>query len=186
MPSDAVIFVGPELWKAIPSFEGKYEASTAGRIRRIGSGHGVVCGRILKQGEHACGYLTVSLHKENRGHMFLVHRLIALAFIGPWADAMEVNHKDGDKRSNRPDNLEYVCRQANIDHAVATGLIQNKGEKNMQAVLTEEQVVSIRDNYTEGGYRNGGRGYKSLAKEFGVDWGTIRNIVKRRIWKHVA
>ncbi len=171
--------------RPVVGYEGLYEVSSEGAVRRCGTGRGVVRGRMKRQTAHPMGYLALTLYRDNRAKSVLVHRLVAEAFHGS-LDGGEVNHKDGNKRNNRADNLEIVTRQQNIDHAVAMGLIDNKGEKNSQARLTAEDVVTIRKLYTKGGYQNGGIGYKGLAKRFGVSWGTIRSIVQRRIWGHVA
>lgn len=157
-------------------------------VRQVRVGHGAtrtVRSRTKAQTPHPCGYWAVSIQKDDTAATFLVHRLVAAAFIGPLGAGDEVNHKDGNKRNNRASNLEIVTRQENIDHAVNTGLIANKGEGNSQAVLTAEQVIKIRSLYTQGGYRNGGFGYKAIAKKYGLPWGTIRNIVKRRTWQHI-
>jgi len=128
---------------------------------------------------------VVALQRANKSTRFFVHRLVAAAFISPICKPMEVNHKDGNKTNNRLSNLEIVTRQWNIDHAVRTKLIDNKGMKNSQAVLTDELVMEIRNSYTRGGIWNGGKGYKALAKQYGVKWGTIRDIIKRQNWAHV-
>jgi len=52
------------------------------------------------------------------------------------------------------------------------------GPGNSMAKLTEKEVLAIRSAYPE-------KGYKTLAKEFGVDWSNIRNVVKRRTWVHI-
>ncbi len=67
------------------------------------------------------GYVQVRLSTgsgDARGRqVFSVHRLVALAFI-PNPDGLpEVNHKDGNKSNNHVDNLEWVSRRENIEHA---------------------------------------------------------------------
>lgn len=146
----------------------------------------MVRGRLKRLSNHSHGYLAVSLHSGNKDRMFLVHRLVVAAFIGPIPPKMEVNHKNGNKKDNRVENLEIVTRQCNIDHAVATGLINNKGSRNMRAVLSEQQVQEIRNAYTEGGKWKGGKGYKALAKIYGVSWTSIRQVIKGRTWRHLA
>lgn len=51
-----------------------------------------------------------------------VHRLVATAFCAKPPNADVVNHKDGNPRNNRADNLEWVTQQENCQHAQATGL----------------------------------------------------------------
>lgn len=60
------------------------------------------------------GY-RVDLWKDGRPHTFLVHRLVADAFIGNFIDTkMTVNHKDGNRYNNNVDNLEWLSREDNI------------------------------------------------------------------------
>ena len=54
----------------------------------------------------------------------LVHRVVAATFFGR-NDLLIVNHKDGNTRNNRPENLEYVTHRENTIHAYNTGLIKN-------------------------------------------------------------
>lgn len=177
--------VDPPEWRSVVGYEGVYEVSDAGDIRRIGKGRGVAQdGRLRRLASHQCGYFAVTLYRGGRVSGFLVHRLVAEAFIGRVAD-MEINHIDGDKRNNHVANLEIATRQANIDHAVATGLIASKGECNSQSVLSADRVREIRGRYVQGGRRCGGMGYKALAVAYGVSWGTIRDIIKRKIWQHI-
>lgn len=168
--------------------DGRYEVSDRGRVRALarraavrGGATRSVRSRIVTLGRHAQGYVVASLQHDNASRAFLVHRLVAAAFIGAIPRTAEVNHKDGDKANNSAGNLEIVTRQENIDHAVRIGLIDNKGERNAQAKLTGEQVQEIRSLY-----QAGGAGYKSLGKRFGVSWGTVRDIIKRRAWRHLA
>lgn len=185
--SPAELAENPKNWRSVPGYEGEYEISDTGQIRSLDRramvGHGAtrsVRGRLVTQSAHQHGYVVVSLQRDNKSRVFLVHRLVAMAFLGAIPEESEVNHKDGDKRNNAVGNLEIVTRQENIDHAVRTGLIDNKGEKNATSRLTTCQVREIRSLH-----RDGWGGYKALGKRFGVPWGTVRNVVKRRTWGHV-
>ena len=169
-----------ERWRAIKGYEGYYEVSSLGRVCSLHSGHGKTPGRLKKLSDHARGYKFVKLHRRDGScRAPLVHRLVVEAFIGPIPDGYEVNHIDGDKRNNCVTNLEIVTRQQNIDHAVATGLISNKGERNSQSKLTAEQVREIRDRHRRG------VAYGSLAKEYGVSVSLVRQIVNRLVWSHL-
>jgi hypothetical protein len=104
--------------------------------------------------------------------------LVAEAFLGPKPAGRTVNHKNGEKTDNRPENLEYVTRSENQHHAYETGL-QGRGQKHGRAKLTNEQVREIRRRFDNGENRT------RMGKEFGVSQGLISQIGNRRIWKHI-
>lgn len=80
--------------------------------------------RFLKPCTSNSGYLMVNLCVSGRSHIKTVHRLIASAFI-PNPDNLEfVNHKNEDKRDNRPENLEWVTRSQNVRYG--TGIERRK------------------------------------------------------------
>jgi len=79
--------------------------------------------------EYAGGYLRVGLRGAGRQTTVLVHRLVAEAFLGHCPTKLEVNHKNGHKRDNRRENLEYATHQENMAHAAALGLMA-KGLRN--------------------------------------------------------
>jgi len=113
-----------ELWKDIPGYEGKYQASTYGRIKSLEretlwksrSGKPFlrkVPSRILKPGQYCkCGHVSVILGRGTPGKP--VHQLILLAFIGPPSNGMEVLHNNGNPKDNRLCNLRYGTRRENI------------------------------------------------------------------------
>lgn len=173
-----------EIWRVIVGWEGLYEVSDQGRIRRIGIGRGASPGKILHPHLQNAGYHAICLYRNNVAHNRLIHRLMAEAFIGPIPEAHEINHLDGVKTHNVLPNLAIVTRRENMLHASAAGLAY-RGSLNGQAKLTKEDVLAIRNAYIQGGYRAGGLGYKSLGHQYGVSWELIRAIIKRRIWKHL-
>lgn len=119
-----------EEWRPVVGFEGLYEVSSLGDVRRIGpaakTGHGrgggAVIGRHVRKHMIPGGYWHVQLWRKGGPKTLLVHRVVAAVFIGPLPDGKEVNHLDGDKANNAATNLEYVTRSENMQHAYRTGL----------------------------------------------------------------
>lgn len=125
-----------EIWKDIPSFEGFYQASDMGRIRSVDriitykdGRKGLYKGQIIKQRIGKVGYLMLSVSVGSKIKTFTVHRLIALAFIPNPENKPEVNHKNGKYIDNKLENLEWVTPKENTQHAIRTGLINNRGSK---------------------------------------------------------
>ena len=65
------------------------------------------------------GYASVRLPDKN----YLVHRLVATAFIPNPENKPQVNHKDGNKRNNSAENLEWATAEENMHHASISGLL---------------------------------------------------------------
>jgi hypothetical protein len=106
------------------------------------------------------GYYKVDLYDDGIGHSKSIHRLVAEAFISNPDNKPDVNHKDGNKLNNSVENLEWVTKSENIQHAYRTGL--NKphptygmlGKKNpnggrhgrkVRIVETGEEFNSVKD-----------------------------------------
>lgn len=104
-----------EIWKPIPG--SRYEASSLGRIRSPR-------GNILKPQKHPMGYhmVAVSLEGDATVKSYTVHRLVALAFLGPRPDGLDIAHGNCIKTDNRPSNLRYATRSENIQDSVILGL----------------------------------------------------------------
>jgi hypothetical protein len=73
---------------------------------------------------NAAGYVQVGLSKNNKVKHFLLHVLVAKAFIDNPENKEFVNHKDGNKQNNDIINLEWVTNSENIRHAIDTGLLK--------------------------------------------------------------
>lgn len=119
--------VTAEHWRPVVGFEGWYEISSIGRVRRVGRGKAARVGRILRPAVNHPGYLYVHLSRHNVQRNVSIHRAVAEAFIGPCPTGMELNHKDCDKKNNRPGNLEWVTRSRNTQHAHDNGCFKRGG-----------------------------------------------------------
>lgn len=120
-------------WKDINGYEGLYRVSSDGDVMSLDrvfiNSYGkkrFTKGVLLKNIKHPKGYSYVTLSKEGFCKRFLVHRLVAQAFIDNKENKPEVNHINGDKSDNRLDNLEWVTGSENISHAIEKRLIVRK------------------------------------------------------------
>jgi len=160
-----------EIWKDIPSLEGKYQASNLGRIK---SKRG-----ILKLCIPKCGYPVVGMPNNK---ITKVHRLVAISFIPNTETKPFVNHKNGIKTDNRIDNLEWCTHKENKKHASENGLV-SRGINCHLSKITENQVIQIRKKHSETLSNKGFR--KKIASEYQLSVSTITRIVNRKIWKHL-
>jgi hypothetical protein len=82
------------------------------------------------------GYVKVSYWIDGKVEYILMHRLVYIVHVGPIADGMTINHIDGDKFNNRPENLEAVTFLENMRHAYSNGLIDidYRAERMRQSV----------------------------------------------------
>ena len=100
------------------------------------SSHGRICnpfGVISFGSVLPSGYFKVKMCEEH----FFVHRVAALAFIGPPPSegAWQVHHKDGNPGNNHISNLVYVTHSQNISHSYATGTRRCHGPIHAKPVV---------------------------------------------------
>jgi hypothetical protein len=92
---------GVEIWADIPGYEGWYEVSNLGRVRRIRSGGQSFAGRILAPLVDDAGYRYVTLSRDGQAKPHFIHRLVLRAFRGePVSAAAHGRHDNGDKSNN--------------------------------------------------------------------------------------
>ena len=128
-----------EIWKPVPidGFGSYYSISNLGDVRseprviiRKNGVKNTVQERILRPNLSGHGYLSVMLNGEAQRKRFLIHRLVAKAFIeNQEPEAKEVNHINGNKTDNRAANLEWCTSKENKAHAIKNGL-WTKGKAN--------------------------------------------------------
>lgn len=125
-----------EIWKPITGYEGLYEVSNKGRVKRLERAIVDSIGRkrhlrerILKNSLKSCGYIYVNLYNGDKR----VHRLVAEAFIPNPENKPEVNHKDEVKTNNCVENLEWVTAKENA----------NFGTKNVRVAKANRNHVAL-------------------------------------------
>lgn len=109
-----------EIWKDIKGYEGLYQVSNMGRVKAINKE------KTLKLIKCTNGYLKIGLYKNRKPKTFLVHRLVAQAFIDNTKKYPCVNHKDENKTNNYANNLEWCSIKQNNSY----GNRSNKAIKN--------------------------------------------------------
>lgn len=169
--------LGSEIWrKCICGNDEMFaEISTYGNLRRSDNHEAIEGGYIDPD-----GYIRIMLPGPKKMHFLRVHRLVAEAFIPNPENKLEVNHKNDIKTDNRVENLEWVTRQENIDHAISMGFSALRGEENGNSKFTEEDVRKVCVLLEEG------MRPKLIADKLGVTIGVITAIKGRKIWTHVS
>jgi transposase len=163
-----------EEWRQIPGWGEKYQVSNLGRVRSRAHGAWKLMNLPIK----STGYPNASFRHNGKQKKVTVHILVALLFLGPRPDGMVINHKDGNKLNNTPENLEYVTIAENNTHARITGLARLDGENNPMAKLTGSQVADVLERLP---YQS----QREIAEMYGVHAGTIQAIASGRNWKHL-
>jgi len=168
-------------WKLIPSLK-RYEASNTGLIRNAKTL------QILKFQNDIHGYYILTCRPEPKHQVNVrVHRAVAEAFLGKCPDGLVVNHKDGNKKNNNIENLEYITSSENNQHAYDIGLkvanmdqVIKKGDEHYNSQITEQQAIEILKFHYRTGF-----GCRKVAKFFGVSRGVTGNLLANRSWKHI-
>ena len=143
-----------EIWKDIPNYEGYYQVSNLGRVRKFNNErlrslfYKRELFKIHKQRVNSHGYYIITLRKENEIKTFSVHKLVAMAFLNhiPCGMKLVVNHKNFDKLDNRVENLEIVSNRENANRkhikssSEYTGVIVNK--KRINSFISKIKIKS--------------------------------------------
>lgn len=173
-----------ETWRDIAGFEGHYQASSIGRVRSVtryveirDGRRRLIKGRILRPAKGPNGYLHFQASVSAKATTLSVHRAVAAAFVPNPLGLPLVNHVNGVKSDNRPENLEWCTSPTNIAHALDTGLRADFGEFSHYSKLTIDDVKQIK------ALRAQGMSYSKLASKFSVSVSNIRLIVKDITWQ---
>src|SRR5699024_3039426 len=164
-----------EEWKPVVGYEGLYEVSNMGRVKRLGrkvkASYGSTQYRpemILKHWVHNDGRYCVTLRKNSKKKNKRINILVAEAFIGERPEGYHVCHISGDYTDNNLSNLRYdTVRENSIDH-------YRQGSKGPNGKLSIEQVLEIRKLYATGDYT-----HRELGKKFNTAPTNIGMIINK-------
>ena len=166
-----------EIWKDILGYEGLYQVSNSGKVKSL-SFNRTNKSRILKNAITR-GYVHITLFFKNKRKVTRIHRLVGTHFVPNPENKPEINHKDGDKTNNNDWNLEWVTSYENSIHAIHTGLSSTFGENVHTSKLKSTDIPIIFMRY------NQGHRVVDIAKDYNISDTSIRDIIKRRKWKHI-
>lgn len=169
-------------WRPVVGYEGLYEVSEHGDVRRLGGTPKCWKTRVLTPYIHeASSWPRVSLARDGTHKDFRIHALVAQAFLGvvpvghESGESIQVDHIDGNKWNNDYRNLEYVTLKENHARARALGL-SPRGERCGSAKLTAAVVREIRAMPAA---------QHIVAAVYGVSQMTVSLIKRKLIWKHI-
>ena len=134
------LYICIEEWKDVPGYEGLYQVSNTGRVKSLNY-HNTGEDNYMKPEKLKRGYLRVGLSKNNKRVRFLVHRLVAEAFIPNPHNLPQINHKDENPENNSVDNLEWCNAKYNANY----GNRANRISQTMIDTLPSRKSVIMYD-----------------------------------------
>lgn len=141
------------------------------------------CGHFASNTAFSCrkcssdkfGYKTVTMFNASGKFKTGLHRVVLLAFVGLCPEGMECRHLNGNPSDNRLENLQWGTRQENANDRKRHGTTVT-GEKSPTCILTEAQVVEIRE------LLDADVPMRQIAKQYGTARSNIRFIADGVSW----
>lgn len=160
--------------KPIPLWP-EYEIDKDGNVFRVSPACGATVGAQLKWAVLKSGYAKVSLCRNSKRIEFLVHRLVALTFIGDIPKGMDVCHYDGNKLNNSVSNLRIDTRRENVKDNLRLGR-HNRGERCGTHKYKAAQIADIKCKMQNG------VSVRELNKQTGMPLSTLYAIRSGTNW----
>lgn len=173
--------MGLSKWIDIEGFEGKYQINRNGVVRALWRSNQY--GRsyrkhILRQVVGRDGYCRVYLTKNGKTRCYLVHRLVAQAFIPNPNNFPQINHKSEVKTENTAENLEWCDGKYNMRYGTRLERWRKQVSKPIKQMTKDGKTVAIWDSAAD------------VNKKIGYDASSIRAVVRGKrksaygyVWK---
>lgn len=149
----------------IVGYEGYYQINRNGEIYSIKSD------KLMKISKSQDGYLKVILSKDGYQRVCFIHRMVYKTFCGEIPDNLHIDHIDGIKDHNYPENLRLVTISQNNQHTYDLQLRKTRLEIN--------QVKQIKQ------YLNEGLSLRAIARKFEISSATVVSIKYNRTWSRI-
>ena len=151
-----------EEWRDVVGYEGRYMVSSLGRVlstnrdiltHPYGNLHIIHRqAHLLKPTPYKNEYLYVMFRKDERRYKYVVHRLVAQAFLPNEDNLPQVDHIDGNHQNNEASNLRWCTPAVNMSNPVTQAKILAGRDKvgfpyrKRVVKLSNGKVVKIYDS----------------------------------------
>ena len=157
-----------EIWKPIRDYEGLYEVSNLGGIKRLENDKNRK-EKILKPYKNKLGYLCINLYRDNKVKQMYVHRLVAIAFIPNPENKPCIDHINTIRNDNRIENLRWVTYKENMNNELTKEKLSGENSNNYGKPRSEEIKKKISESQ-KGGKNPKARGV--FCYELNKSWDT--------------
>lgn len=127
-----------------------------------------------------CPYGKLGIKHPTVGRIQLAHRMSYMIAHGTITSEQQVLHSCDNPRCVNPAHLFLGTHAVNMADRLQKGrCADTKGTKNGRVKLTPDDVLAIRRS------RDTWKNCTALAVAYGVCAQTIRDILRRKLWKHL-
>ena len=167
-------FVNEIQWKEVKGFEGRYVVNKNGDV--ISFTRDRVDGKLLKKQIHHQGYIRYQLSFKGNQKLTLAHRIVMETFAPTHnMNKKEVNHKNGVKSDNRIENLEWVSKSENEQHARIFGLKRRATNQKLDDMIPIFVVLLTKEGF----------GIKQIASWLEIPYNYVSSIRSKARWEIV-
>jgi len=116
-----MIMANYEVWKDVDGYEGKYQVSSLGKVKSIkrtivrNEISITLKGKLLSIKVEKNGSRRVDMSIDGKSKLFLVHRVVAEAFIENPDAKKYVKFRDGDRSNIIVSNLAWATNKERLD-----------------------------------------------------------------------
>lgn len=140
------------------------------------------CPRVRAEYRTRQGYLLVAAMLNGRKTVTGAHRVVWASRNGSIPAKLTINHRNGKKADNRPENLELATYSEQRRHALEVLNVHRHrptGSRHPKTKLLESDVIEMRR------LRLDGMMVKEIAARYSMKPKAVSAICNRRTWQHI-